>query len=65
MLIYICMLDKEKARYLVQPYLVGGERKSMAVILPARVRKIMNIDPSTAFELRWDKENRKITLELL
>lgn len=59
------MSNNEKHRYLLQPYFVGGERKSMAVILPARVRKIMKIDASAVFELRWDKENRKITLEVL
>ncbi|MGH9983473.1 MAG: hypothetical protein ACRD8W_05890 [Nitrososphaeraceae archaeon] len=59
------MFNNEKDRYLLQPYFVGGESKSMAVILPARVRKIMQIDASAAFELRWDKENRKITLEVI
>jgi hypothetical protein len=59
------MSNNGKHRYLLQPYFVGGERKSMAVILPARVRKIMKIDASAVFELRWDKENRKITLEVL
>jgi hypothetical protein len=61
----VSMLDKEKERYFVEPYLVGSQRKSLAIILPVMVRKAMNIDRSAAFELRWNKESRKIILEVL
>jgi hypothetical protein len=52
------MFNNEKDRYILQPYFVGGDRKSMAVIIPARIRKTMKLDASAAFELRWNKENR-------
>jgi hypothetical protein len=39
-----------KTDYLIQPYFVGSkEAKSLALIIPARVRKEANLDASTIF----------------
>jgi hypothetical protein len=52
-------------RYVIQPYRVGARQKSLAVILPAKVTKVFNIDSSTAFELCLDEKNKSITLQIL
>ena len=52
--------------YVVQPYKVGGTKakNSLAMIIPSKIVKGHNIDPSTIFVIRTEEENkRKIILE--
>ncbi len=55
----------EKDVYIVQPYKVGTKvNTSLAMIIPAKIVKKHNIDPSTIFVIRTDEETeRKIILE--
>ena len=59
----LCMLNKQ--RCFVEPYLVGSERKSLALIIPARICKLLNINVSNAFEMTWDENAKKIFLEVV
>ena len=53
-----------KTDYLIQPYFVGSkEAKSLALIIPARIRKETNIDASTIFMLSIDEKTKRITLQ--
>ena len=45
--------------YATQPYLVGSkDRKSLAIIIPARLVKEYDVDTSTIFAVRADKGRR-------
>ena len=53
-----------KTDYLIQPYFVGSkEAKSLALIIPAQVRRETNIDASTIFMLSIDEKTKRITLQ--
>jgi hypothetical protein len=53
-----------KLTYAVQPYQVGHKgRKSLAIIIPAKVTKECNINPSTIFAIQIDQQKKNITLE--
>ena len=56
-----------KSFYVVQPYEVGNKnsKKSLAIILPAKITKLLNIDASTAFEVRCDERVKNITMWVL
>jgi hypothetical protein len=50
--------------YVVQPYEVGTkERKSLAIIIPAKVARECSVNTSTAFFIHIDRTNNRITLE--
>ena len=52
-----------KSLYVLQPYLVGSNRaKSLALIIPAPVRREANISESTVFLLKIDQKTKKIIL---
>ena len=52
--------------YIIQPYQVGSKTaKSLALIIPAKVRKEANISTSTVFSLRMDKNTKRITLQTI
>jgi hypothetical protein len=47
--------------YATQPYLVGSkDRKSLAIIIPARIAKEYDVDTSTIFAVRADKRTNSI-----
>jgi bifunctional DNA-binding transcriptional regulator/antitoxin component of YhaV-PrlF toxin-antitoxin module len=53
-----------KITYVAQPYAVGPkERKSLAIIIPAKVTKEYDINPSTIFAIQIDKQSNNITLQ--
>jgi hypothetical protein len=53
-----------KRIYVLQPYRVGSRNgKSLAMVIPAEVAKVCNIDESTVFALRVDSSREHITLE--
>jgi hypothetical protein len=50
--------------YLVRPYHVGSKNaKSLAIIIPSRLRREANIDLSAIFLLRLDKKTKIMTLQ--
>lgn len=50
----------------MQPYLVGSKNgKSLVILIPARIVKEFNINTSTVFMLRKNKEKKTITLETI
>lgn len=51
--------------FVAQPYWVGGVRKSLAIVLPAKLTKACNISPSTAFEFRISDSKKSIILHIL
>jgi hypothetical protein len=54
----------EKDYYIVQPYKVGTKTNaSLAMIIPAKIVKSHNLDPSTIFVIRTAESERKIILE--
>ena len=56
------MIDKDV--YPVQPFKVGTKTKtSLALIIPSKIVKRNNIDPSTIFVIRTEENDRKIILE--
>ena len=57
-----------KSTYAIQPYRVGckkDKKQSLAIIIPAKIAREYNVDPSTIFVLRVDQGNKTITLELV
>jgi antitoxin component of MazEF toxin-antitoxin module len=55
-----------KAIYALQPYQVGSkDRKSLALIIPAKVAKRYNVDVSTVFTLQVDEAKKRILLQTL
>jgi antitoxin component of MazEF toxin-antitoxin module len=55
-----------KSIYAIQPYHVGRkERKSLAVIIPAKIAKEFNVNTSTIFVVRADKSNKSLTLRMI
>jgi len=52
-----------KSVYVMQPYAVGAkDRKSLAIIIPAKVTRECNINPSSIFAIQIDKQRKNITL---
>lgn len=50
----------------MQPYRVGSKNgKSLVILIPARIVKEFNINTSTVFMLRKNKEKKTITLETI
>ena len=55
-----------KTVYAVQPYQVGNKnKKSLVVVIPAKVTKECKINPSTIFAIHVDSQKRSITLNML
>jgi hypothetical protein len=55
-----------KDLFIIQPYLVGSKRaKSLAVIIPARIAKENDINSSTVFTLKVDRETKAMTLNVI
>ena len=57
-----------KSIYAIQPYQVGckkDKKKSLAVIIPAKIAREYNVDPSTIFALKVDQERKTITLQII
>ena len=57
-----------KVKYAIQPYHVGcknDKKKSLAIIIPAKIAREYNVNPSTIFALRVDQENKTIMLQLV
>jgi antitoxin component of MazEF toxin-antitoxin module len=55
---------KIKDIYALQPYLVGSKSgQSLALIIPAQVRKEAKLDASTVFVLKIDQKTRRIVLQ--
>lgn len=55
-----------KSQYALQPYQVGSrDRKSLAVIIPAKVAKQYNIDKSTVFTLHVDYDKKRLMLQMI
>jgi hypothetical protein len=55
-----------KSTYAIQPYHVGRkDRKSLAVIIPAKVAKEFNVNTSTIFAIQTDKQNKILTLRMI
>jgi hypothetical protein len=53
-----------KSLYVLQPYLVGSKQaKSLALIIPAKVRREAKVDISSVFVLKIDQKTKKITLQ--
>jgi len=52
--------------YVSQPYQVGRrDRKSLAFIIPAKIVKKYNIDPSTIFAVRAEQQTNSIVLKIV
>jgi hypothetical protein len=52
--------------YATQPYLVGSkDRKSLAIIIPARLVKEYDVDTSTIFAVRADKRTKSILMYMV
>lgn len=50
--------------YLIRPYHVGSKNaKSLAIIIPSRLRREANIDVSAIFLLRINKKTKIMTLQ--
>lgn len=55
-----------KSVYALQPYQVGSKHgRSLAIVIPAKVAKMYNIDTSTIFTLRRDEDKGTITLQMV
>jgi bifunctional DNA-binding transcriptional regulator/antitoxin component of YhaV-PrlF toxin-antitoxin module len=59
------MIMLTKLIYATQPYYVGRNKSSLAVIIPSKVRKECNINTSTIFAIRIDRKRKNITLKTL
>ena len=55
-----------KVIYAVQPYQVGQkDRKSLALVIPARLAKECDIGPSTIFAIRKDSGSKRLIMEMI
>jgi hypothetical protein len=55
-----------KSTYAVQPYQVGGkDRKSLVIVIPARLAKKYDINTSTIFAIQSDDTRNRIVLEMV
>ena len=55
-----------KTVYAVQPYRVGNKnKKSLVVVIPAKVTKECKIDTSTIFAIRVNRQRRSIIFNML
>jgi antitoxin component of MazEF toxin-antitoxin module len=64
--IILSMLSKmhSKSVYALQPYEVGSNKgKSLAIIIPAKIAKECNVNPSTIFAIQVDKQRGTIILQ--
>ncbi len=52
-------------QYYVQPYLVGKDKRSLALILPAKLVKALNINPSTILFLLKVNGNDQLDLVIV
>jgi hypothetical protein len=59
------MVMLAKLIYAIQPYYVGRNKASLALIIPAKVSKECNINTSTIFTVKIDKSRKSITLKTL
>ena len=51
--------------YVVQPYRVGSNRKSLAIGIPFEISKECHIDTSTVFELKVEGKSKKVTIQIV
>ena len=55
-----------KVIYAVQPYQVGQkDRKSLALVIPARLARECDIGPSTIFAIRKDSDSKRLIMEMI
>lgn len=55
-----------KSIYAIQPYEVGHkDRKSLAIIIPARIAKEYNINSSTIFTIQIERQQKSIVLHMI
>ena len=53
-----------KSTYMVQPYRVGSKQgKSLALVIPARLRREADITSSTILMIKIDEHTRRITVQ--
>lgn len=53
-----------KSIYAIQPYQVGRkDKKSLAIIIPAKIARECNVNPSTIFAVQVNKQNMTITMQ--
>jgi heterodisulfide reductase subunit A-like polyferredoxin len=54
----------ERSIEFVQPYQVGQKnKKSLAVIIPAKIARQCNITPDTLFSVKGDRTTKAVTLQ--
>jgi heterodisulfide reductase subunit A-like polyferredoxin len=64
--VFLKLYMSSKITYVSQPYQVGHrDRKSLAFIIPAKIVKKYNIDPSTIFAVRADQQTNSIVLKIV
>jgi hypothetical protein len=55
-----------KSTYAIQPYQVGRrDRKSLAIIIPAKIAKEYEVNTSTVFVIHTDKHRKNLTLHVV
>jgi hypothetical protein len=55
-----------KSSYALQPYYIGSKvGKSLALIIPAKVAKRCDVDPSTVFTLQVDEDKKRLMLQTI
>lgn len=60
------LIKLSKSIYAIQPYQVGRrDRKSLAIIIPAKLARECKVDTSTIFAIHTDKQRKSLTLQML
>lgn len=54
-----------KCNHYVQPYEVGGRKKSLALIIPADVAKNCNITPESLFNIQTDLQSKTVRVSIV
>ena len=58
------MLNLHKKRFLIQPYNVGKDKKSLAIVIPCQIVKKYNLNSSsTIFFMQEEEQNKFFTFE--
>jgi hypothetical protein len=60
------MQNLHKKRYLIQPYNVGKDKKSLAIVIPSQIVKKYNLNSSsTIFFLQEDEQTNSFLLRTI
>ena len=59
------MLNLHKKRFLIQPYNVGKDKKSLAIVIPCQIVKKYNLNSSSIFFMQEEEQTNSLLLRTI